>query len=319
MTERRRWDLLAFGDPCMDLNLEVDQWPEAGGKVMARAAGHTAGGTTANAACALARLGGRAAVFGRIGADPFGELLRRSLREDGVDVEHLQVAPGLPTGLAVSLLPPGGDRGLVVAPMAAAPPPFPAQRLHDALLQSRVVYAMPRDQAELSRISQLARGTRTRVALDLEPAVAGDPQTLAQRLPFADVVFFNEAGFRAGTGEAPSAEGLRRLLAHGPSCVVVTLGAQGAMAVDRGGAVRQAAFDVPVRDTTGAGDAFNAAFVLAHLEGQPLAACLRFACAASSFVIAEVGARAGLPSRAAVDARLDQARSRRPDGADTVW
>ncbi len=319
MADRRRWDLLAFGDPCMDLSLDVDQWPEAGGKVMARAAGHSAGGTTANAACALSRLGGRSAVFGRVGADLFGEQLRRSLRDDGVDVEHLQVAAGLPSGLALSLLPPGGDRGLVVAPMAAAPPPFPTQRLHDALLQSRVLYAMPRDLAELTRLSQLARRTGTRVALDLEPAVVGDAQALSQQLPLADLVFFNEAGFRAGTGEAPSADGLRRLLDQGPSCVVVTLGAQGAIAADRDGVVRQAAFDVPVRDTTGAGDAFNAAFVLARLEGQSLAAGLRFACAVSSFVIAEVGARAGLPSRVAVEARLDQARARRPDGSDTVW
>ncbi|PIM50432.1 hypothetical protein CS062_25035, partial [Roseateles chitinivorans] len=101
MADRRRWDLLAFGDPCMDLSLDVDQWPEAGGKVMARAAGHSAGGTTANAACALSRLGGRSAVFGRVGADLFGEQLRRSLRDDGVDVEHLQVAAGAAVDMGV--------------------------------------------------------------------------------------------------------------------------------------------------------------------------------------------------------------------------
>ena len=319
MADRRRWDLLAFGDPCMDLSLDVDQWPEAGGKVMARAAGHSAGGTTANAACALSRLGGRSAVFGRVGADLFGEQLRRSLRDDGVDVEHLQVAGGRASRRAHSRRAPGGGPRRGVGPRGAAPPPFPTQRLHDALLQSRVLYAMPRDLAELTRLSQLARRTGTRVALDLEPAVVGDAQALSQRLPLADLVFFNEAGFRAGTGEAPTADGLRRLLDQGPSCVVVTLGAQGAIAADRDGVVRQAAFDVPVRDTTGAGDAFNAAFVLARLEGQSLAAGLRFACAVSSFVIAEVGARAGLPSRAAVEARLDQARARRPDGSDTVW
>lgn len=301
MAERRRWDLLAFGDPCMDLSLDVDQWPEAGGKVMARAAGHSAGGTTANAACALSRLGGRAAVFGRIGADLFGEQLRRSLRDDGVDVEHLQVVAGVASGLALSLLPPGGDRGLVVAPMAAAPPPFPVQRLHDALLQSRVLYAMPRDLAELTRISQLARRTGTRVALDLEPSVVGDARALAQQLSLADLMFFNEAGFRAGTGEAPSADGLRRLLDQGPSCVVVTLGAQGAMAADRDGVVRQAAFDVPVRDTTGAGDAFNAGLVTALSQGASMEEAIALGCRAGAFCATRVGVIDGLPTREQLD------------------
>jgi sugar/nucleoside kinase (ribokinase family) len=307
MPDIRRWDLLAYGDPCMDLTLDLEGLPEPGGKVLARPALQSAGGTTANAACAVSRLGGRAAIFGRVGADAFGEALRGSMREDGVDIEHLQTVNGQSSGVAISLLPPGGDRALVVAPMAPPPPPFLTQRLHDAMLQSRLIYVMPYDQRELERIRHLAWRTGTRIAIDLEPSVASDRQAMEQRMALADLVFFNEAGFRAGTGEAPSVEALASLKAHldpGPACIVVTMGAAGAMAVDQHGVIQQSAFATQVRDTTGAGDAFNAAFVLAYLEGNPLPACLRFACAVSSFVVTKLGARAGLPSRAAVNALL---------------
>lgn len=304
--ESRRWDLLAYGDPCMDLTLDLDTLPSVGAKVLARPALQSAGGTTANAACAVSRLGGRAAIFGRVGADAFGALLRASMHHDGVDTEHLRTLDGQASGVAVAMLPPGGDRALVVAPMAPAPDddPVRAQDLQDAIRRSRVVYVMPYDLRELEHIHEVAQRAGTLVAIDLEASVAGDGQAMRQRLALADVVFFNEAGFRAGTGQTPSPQSLAALHAQmvpGPACIVVTLGAAGALAVDRTGVVHHPAFEVPVRDTTGAGDAFNAAFVLARLEARPLPDCLRFACATASFVVSAVGARTGMPTRSEVD------------------
>jgi sugar/nucleoside kinase (ribokinase family) len=88
--------------------------------------------------------------------------------------------------------------------------------------------------------------------------------------------------------------------------IVVSLGASGAMAVDRHGYAIQPAFTQRVVDTTGAGDTFNAAFLAATLERQVLAQSLRFACAAASCTVASRGARSGLPDRKRMDFLLSQ-------------
>ena len=72
------------------------------------------------------------------------------------------------------------------------------------------------------------------------------------------------------------------------------------MAADRDGFVQHPAFAQEVVDTTGAGDTFNAAFLVAMFEEQGLHASLRFACAAAGCAVTAVGARSGMPERAAV-------------------
>ena len=300
----RRWDLLALGDPCVDQMVAVPALPCAGDKVLARALGDFAGGTTANAACAFSRLGGRAAVFGRVGEDAAGELLRASLGSDGVNVEHLLTVPDCATGRVIGLIPPSGERALVVMPMAPGAPRD--EELAAAARQARVLYLMPYALDELARVQQIAHDAGAWVAIDLEPAVAPDNEAMRQRLALADIAFFNRDGFVTATGQEPTLPALDALRCLAPAVVVVSLGDQGAMAVDRHGSAQRAAFPVPVADTTGAGDTFNAAFLLAYLEGQNLSTSLSFACAAAAHTVTRTGARAGMPKREAVE-RLVQA------------
>lgn len=299
MNAPRRWDLLALGDPCVDQAAAVQALPGAGAKVLARALGDFPGGTTANAACAFARLGGRAAVFGRVGDDAAGDMLRASLADDGVDVEQLQTLPGCASGRVIALIPPDGERALVVMPMAPGAPRD--AELAEAASQARLLYLMPYALDELARVRQIANAAGARVAIDLEPAVAPDHDAMQQRLALADIAFFNREGFVAATGRQPTPAALAALLGLGPAVVVVSLGSQGAMAADRHGSAQRPAFPVPVIDTTGAGDTFNAAFLLAHLEGRDLGASLAFACAAAAHTVTHTGARTGMPTRDAVE------------------
>jgi len=72
--------------------------------------------------------------------------------------------------------------------------------------------------------------------------------------------------------------------------------------MDRSCFAIQEAFPTQVVDTTGAGDTFNAAFLVAYLDGLALQEALRFACAAASCTVAAMGARGGLPDRRQVEA-----------------
>jgi len=303
MNAPRRWDLLAFGDPCADVVVAVPEVPRLGEKVLGRSLGVFAGGTTANTACAFAKLGRSAAVCGRVGDDGYATLLRASLYGFGVDTEYLHTEPNSASASVIALVSPSGERSIVYMPMP--PRGLQAETLAAAARQARVFYAMPYDLGEFVAASRIARDNGALVAIDLEAAVAPNREAMQQRIAHADIAFFNESGFVAGTGEAPTPAALAALLTTaGLQTVVVTLGAAGAMAASRDAFAQHPAFAQAVVDTTGAGDTFNAAFLAAMLEGQSLQAGLRFACAAASHAVTAVGARSGMPDRATVERTL---------------
>jgi ribokinase len=289
----RRFGLLAYGDPTVDLVYAVARAPAADEKVLGRSLGRHAGGTAANVACAAARLGLPTAAYGRVGRDPDGDFLTAEYRRFGVATDWVRPVDG-PGASALILVQQDGEKALVYAPLL--PEPLDPTLLAPALAQSRVVYAMPYDLAEFETLSRLARAANTLVAIDVEAAVAPDPGRLAALLPLTDIVFFNEGGFRAATGKAPVPEHLQPLLDQGPALVVVTLGAAGALAVTAEESVVQPAFPTRLVDATGAGDCFNAAVLTSLLRGHSLTSALRHAAAAASLAVAVLGARAGFPS-----------------------
>ena len=296
----RSCDLLAFGDPVADVVIGVPQPPGPGEKVVGRSLGLWAGGTTANVACAVSRLGMRAACFGRVGADTYGMLLRDSFAAFGVDAAFLAADADAASATAVTMVAPSGEKSLVYLPM----PPAPTREgaLRAALRLSRIVFAMPYDLDQFDLLSRLARDSGTLVAIDLEAAVAPNLAAMLERASRADIVFFNESGFAAGTGSAPTESAMRAVLDAGPRLVVVSRAAAGAVAVSRAGYAEQAAFPAVATDTTGAGDCFNGAFLVALMEGESLERALRFACAAASFAVGALGARSGLPDHRAASA-----------------
>jgi ribokinase len=94
------------------------------------------------------------------------------------------------------------------------------------------------------------------------------------------------------------------LLALGPRTVILKLGDRGAYYCDGRSRQLYAAYPVDVRDTTAAGDTFNAALAVGLAEGMPVAKAIPFANAAAAISVTRLGAQASAPSRAEVDAFL---------------
>ncbi|MGV7210801.1 carbohydrate kinase family protein [Oxalobacteraceae bacterium A2-2] len=301
----RRYDLLAFGDPNIDLLFTVERAPLADQKVLGRRLPPYAGGTVANVACAVGLLGRPALAYGRIADDADGEFLRREYERFGVDTSHLRVVPGALSPTALILIEASGEKALVYSPM-------PGPTLHEesaaaALAQSRLLYAMPYDLPEFERLHALARAAGVPLAIDIEAAMVPGRDHLQRLLSLCDLAFMNDSTYRAILGAAPQEGGLAGLLGHAAGMLVISCGARGAMAVTRGQVYTQPAFPATVVDSTGAGDSFNGAFLAALLEGQPAGAALRFACAAGSIAVTATGARSALPDRARIQAVLARA------------
>ena len=295
MTEARHIDVLTIGGIDMDLVIAVDELPAHDLKVMGRFIGNMPGGPAANFACAASRLGLHVTALAEVGDDDPGRVIIEDFNNYGVDTSLIQVRPGGQTCFAIIFVPPGGEKGIVVVPTFT--PEYDVARMRAALQQSYLMYLMPHDHGRFFAYADLAHQAGAAVMIDVEPTIGADRPAMERILAQTDIASFNQFGFTATTGEQPSIEAARRLLAAGPHTVVVTLGAQGSLAVSRDEAVHQPGFAVIPVDTTGAGDTFNAAFVSATRQNLPLGERLRFANAAGALSVTGMGPRGRLPTR----------------------
>jgi ribokinase len=103
-------------------------------------------------------------------------------------------------------------------------------------------------------------------------------------------------GMLGGTAEGTPEEWCAALLELGPRSVVVTLGADGAVAADASGVVRVPGIRVTVVDTTGAGDAFAGALAWRLAKGEPLARAVEFAVRVGAETVTRVGAQVSFPT-----------------------
>lgn len=299
-TENRPYDVLTIDGLDMDLVITVPELPGPDEKVMAALVGNMPGGPAANFACAASRLGLRVAALAEVGEDPAGQVIVDDFAGYGVDTSLIRVRPGGRTCFTVILIPPSGEKAIVVVPTFA--PFHPPELLREVFGRTRLAYLMPQDHRQFSVVSELAHTCGAEVMVDIEPTVGGNAAIMAGIMAGADIASFNQFGFRAARGAEPSLAAARELLGQGPHTVVVTLGAGGALAVTRDEEARHPGFPADAVDTTGAGDTFNAAFVSATARGLPLAERLRFACGAGALSVTGMGPRGRLPTLAEVEA-----------------
>lgn len=306
-------ELLVVGDVDVDIYLGVPRLPTFGEKVRGQHLGLRPGGVAANVAVAAQRLGLRAGVHGVVGDDEHGRWTLGALEAEGVDTASLIVDPEATTFLCVVHLDESGEKALTLADTGCL---FPRTDQLDAsaLASSELVHVAPFDLDHAARALELAKGAGARTSVDLEPGSIGRGlRDLEPLLVNVDVCFVNHhaAGLLADDGDLDTV--LRELRERGPEIVVLTRGPEGAVV-----ASSERVFPVPGRvvdvvDSTGAGDAFCAAFLHdLRRVGDPVAAA-RTAVVAGALACRGVGAQSAAPTRDELDAALrDQRPIRRP-------
>lgn len=289
-------DVLCIGDIDVDLMIGVAALPGFDQKVEGRLIARTPGGMAANVAVALTRLGASARLVGRVGDDADGALALGALRREGVEVSRVRRLVGTATFSCIVFLGPGGEKALVRLPTDAFLPEPGELRAADFAGVRHVYLTYGRHDLAAAAVAQ-ARAAGVPSSLDLEEAdlSAGDGP-VAALIEAVDLLFVN-----LRTHRALAARGL--LAARGPRPVIVTLGAGGSRHEADGRQIEQPALAVEPVDTTGAGDAFAAAFIHRHaLAGAGIAEALAFANAAAALSTRGCGAQAALPRRHEVEA-----------------
>ncbi len=274
-------------------------------------------GAESNLAIGLSRLGHRVSFFGRVGADVFGDRIRRDLRGEGVDVSELHTDPDRPTGLMFRDTARGSPISVLYRRQDSAATGLVAAELPRAMIETARVLHVTGITAALSDSAYDATLTAMRIARRAGVRVSFDPNLrlrLATASRWAEIIdaLVREADVvLTGADEAeifcPGANPAAWCGDRGATTVVVKHGAFGAAEHDltgQGGpdaVVRQGARTVPVVDPVGAGDGFDAGWLSAWLRGLTAQERLQEACAVASIVVATRGDSTGLPDAATRD------------------
>jgi ribokinase len=280
-----RLDVLVVGDANPDLILRGDVRPRFGqAEQLLDAADLVLGGSGAITACGCARLGLRTGLLARVGDDVFGTFTRERLAEAGVELLPLPPLAGPPTGLSVILSAPE-DRAILTLP-GTIPTLRPEDVSDDLLsragrLHVSSLFLQPGLAAGLPDVFVRARKAGLRTSLDTNWDPSGRWDGVGDVLAVTDVFLPNAAELRAVTGVDDLDEAAAGLVARGTT-VVLKNGAEGARAWWPGGTASAPGLTLNVVDTTGAGDSFNAGFLAAQADEQPLPAALAWAAVAGS-------------------------------------
>lgn len=300
-------EVIVLGGAAMDWVARVDALPEPDGLVVAHAYDRYPGGSAANVAVGVARLGRPVAFVGRLGDDPSGRALLDAFAGEGVDTAQVIIEGGKPTAGCFIGVDRQGERMIFSLPGVSLLED-PAGLAPDAWQGSRVLYIGPSYPAVALAAVGAARQAGSTIVF--APGGGWDSQSLESLRPVlaqVDLLLLSSSDARGLTGLSSITEALDSLpmivapsqgKAPGELVIVVTQGASGTGVWEAGQWYTAPAFSVPmVRDTTGAGDAFAAGLLVGFLEGMSWVEAARLGNAAAALKIPHLGARSGLPTR----------------------
>ncbi|MEY3143214.1 MAG: hypothetical protein RLY21_1707 [Planctomycetota bacterium] len=286
-----------IGSLMIDRVSRVRALPRAGETIVALSSSMYAGGKGANQAAAAAKCGGRVRMLGRTGRD--GAFIVDALRSSRVDVEAISTADEV-SGSATVLVADSGENAIVIAPESNT-------RLVVSEIEAFLEPVRQGDivlfQNECSCLHEgiaLAAARALRVWLNAAPA-DGSLRTI--RYEKLSGLVLNETEAEVLTGEADPARALESLAARMPhGTVIVTLGAQGAIAALGRARHAHRGFEVDAVDTVGCGDAFVGAYLAAIAEGLEIPQALARANAAGALAAMRAGAIPSLATRDEIEA-----------------
>lgn len=266
------------------------------------------GGSSANIAVGLARLGLRVGMISCVGQDALAEYLLDFLRQEGVDTELIRMVDGFNTSLCLTEVSPpdhfpqvfyrceAADTRVTVGPAERSY----IRRTHMFVTNGTSLSKSPAREATLDAL-KTARAARLRTVLDVDyrrsswqtPEEAG--QIARQALPWVDIVLANEDELFVLSGQQEREAQVNAILSAGVKLLVRKLGSKGVEAYTANELLSAMPLPTTTVSTIGAGDGFAAGFLYGVYRELPLNECLYYGNAAAAIVVSRVSCSDAMP------------------------
>lgn len=287
-------DVLVIGRSCVDYIAVIDHYPEENRKIQLNYRLVEGGGQGATSSCCISRLGGRVVYLGKVGDDGEGQFCLNRLGDFGVSTEYVDIVKGGNTPVAYILVTEGSGNRTIVYEPNKLPPIECNDRMVELLKASKVALLDPQV-THLSRWFSLHKGFDFKIVYDCERSREG----IYDMMRIAD--YFIPSSDFFSSGDLPlEGETLRDRIYSLKKVIegelIVTNGEDGAYWIRNNTLYHFYPLAVEVKDTTGAGDNFHAAFSFAISRDMDLLESVRFSVAVASLSCREYGGRRGLPT-----------------------
>lgn len=294
--------VICVGIAVMDQVYTVERLPDVAGKHFARDYAEIGGGPAANAAVTVARLGGEAILWARLGADAMGTRIAQDLNDDGVDTAAVRRVDGHRSGVSAVLVDRAGERLIV----NYADPDLPSGAdwlpTDDAASADCVLADIRWPAGALAALGAAGKaGVPGVLDADRGPEPVDDALLAA-----ASHVVFSQPGLAQKTGLDDLQDGLAAIADATDAWLAVTAGGDGVVWHGGGRTGRIPAFAVETVDTLGAGDVFHGAFALGLARGMAALDACRYAAGAAAIKCTRAGGRLGIPTGAELDRFLEE-------------
>ncbi len=298
MEEKQNPSITVIGSINMDLVGTTDQLPKAGETLNGTSFKMTPGGKGANQAVGLSHLGAKVDLVGKIGGDIFGKELILNLRQNNVNVEHVQTSTNTESGVALILLDINKENYILVIPGSNGTcDKVQIEAAAKAMLNSKCLLMQFEIPPSISfEAAGVARNLGITTILDPSPCINFNYSNLES----IDIITPNqhEAEFYTGIRviDKESASKAAKVLKNkGVPTVIITLGSEGAFysTVNSSGLIN--GNKINVVDTVGAGDAFNAGLAVAISKESTLEEAIKYAVACGNLAVTKSGAQNAMP------------------------
>ncbi|ABV85846.1 ribokinase [Shewanella pealeana ATCC 700345] len=296
--------LIVLGSVNADHVLQVPSFPRPGETLHGHNYQVIPGGKGANQAVAAARLGGDIGFIACVGDDSFGQNIRQTFTNDGMDISAVHMIENTPTGIAMIQVSDCGENSICIAAEANNALTAEIVEQHSAMIEQAEYLLMQLETplAGIELAASIAKVHGTQVVLNPAPARSLPDALLAM----VDIITPNETEAEVLTGVAvtdadSAAKAAQVLHDKGIATVMITLGAKGVYLSEQDTGKIIPGFKVKATDTTAAGDTFNGAFVTGLLEGKAIENAIVFAHGAAAISVTRFGAQTSIPSRDEVE------------------
>ena len=285
-------DIIGIGTPCIDMLTLVDALPTPNKGATVLEVSRQGGGQVATALVTASRLGAHTSFIGVSGSCIHGRAIRDDFSYNHVDISHSIIHEGASSDFAYIL----SDMETIGRSIMYRRGTVRDIEIKD-LDKDFIVSADFLHLESCNPPQALAAGWMREAGKKVVYDAGSYSPKIHDFLPKIDVFIASEFYYQECFPTGGYEENCCRVADHGPEIVVFTLGEKGCVGYSKKeGYFEAEGFNVPVRDTLGAGDVFHGAFLYGLVKGMPVRENARFSNAVAAIKISAIGGRAGIPS-----------------------